>query len=357
MIRWGILGTGGGARDFALGLRHVAGATLQAVGSRTPDRAANFAKTWGAAQSWGTYEQLVADPNVDVVYIATPHNSHKADCLLALAAGKPILCEKPFACTAAKAKEVFDFAKSKNLFCMEALWTRFLPIMLKAKSLIEAGELGQIHHFTAEFGFKVPFEEGSRYFSKQMGGGAMLDRGVYVVSLAHYFLGKPDRVSGMALLGKTGVDEHSSCMLGFPSGATALLSASLKVQTANEIVIYGEKGTLKINAPLYRPTSMTLSKTGDVLKSTGDAGTRPESTSEKLLNNALFKKVFFKVVPALKSLRGSGKNISIPYEGNGYNYEAAEVVRCLEAGLKESPIHTFQDVLEVLETMDKLNKG
>jgi predicted dehydrogenase len=356
MIRWGILGTGGGARDFALGLRHVAGATLQAVGSRTPDRAANFAKTWGAAQSWGTYEQLVADPNVDVIYIATPHNSHKSDCLLALAAGKPILCEKPFACSAAEAKEVFDFAKSKNLFCMEALWTRFLPIMQKAKALIDAGELGDIQHFTAEFGFKVPFEEGNRYFSKQMGGGAMLDRGVYVVSLAHYFLGKPDRVSGMSMLGKTSVDEHSSCMLGFPNGATALLSASLRVQTANEIVIYGEKGTLKIHAPLYRPTRMSLTKTNAIQKSSGDAGTRPEGTSEKLLNKSWFKSVFFRIEPALKSFKNSRNAIIVPYQGNGYNYEAAEVVRCLEAGLKESPIHTFQDVLDVLETMDKLKE-
>jgi predicted dehydrogenase len=273
---------------------------------------------------------------------------------LALSAGKSVLCEKPFACTAADAKEVFDFAKSKNLFCMEALWTRFLPIMQKAKALIEAGELGQIHHFTAEFGFKVPFEEGSRYFSKSMGGGAMLDRGVYVVSLAHYFLGKPNRVSGMSFNGKTGVDEHTSCMLGFPNGATALLSASLKVQTANEIVIYGENGTLKIHAPLYRPTRMTLTKTGAAQVSNVDAGIRPESTSEKLLNKSWFKKIFFKVEPALKNLRGSGNNILLPYEGNGYNYEAAEVVRCLQAGLKESPIHTFNDVLDVLETMDKL---
>ena len=308
-VRWGILGTGNIAQQFARGLAELPDAQLVGVGSRSLETAQAFAKTFGAAHAHGSYEALVEDAEVEVVYIATPHTLHAENSLLCLEAGKAVLCEKPFALNAAQTQRVIDTAKAKKLFLMEAMWTRFFPLFKTLRGLIEKGRIGEPRLLHADFGFASPVTE-SRLFEPNLGGGALLDVGVYPVSLASYLLGTPTGVSSQAHLGTTGVDEQNATVLKHQSGALALLSSAIRAATPQEALVIGTEGNIRVCAPWWQPEKLVLT----------------DADGEE--------------------------TFSSPLPHNGYAYEAAEVMRCLEEGKLESPLMPLDETLSIMQTLD-----
>lgn len=355
-IRWGILGTGDIAGQFATGLQQLPDAELVAVGSRTKASAERFAKKFPIANVHGSYEDLVNDPSVDVIYVATPHTTHKEYSMLALNAGKAVLCEKPFTLNAAEAAEVIGLAREKGLFCMEAMWTRFLPAVREARRLIEANAIGDVYMIQASLGFLMDFNPEHRTFNRDLGGGALLDLGVYPLSLIVHLLGMPSSVTSHAHIGKTGVDEQSAIVLGYESGQIGLLNTSMRTYNANDAIIMGSAGQIHLHAPLYRPESLTLEQhtlrvaVKDQEEQAGDDG-----LIGKLRQIEPLRKAYRKVKPLLAPLLGMQKRpIYLPAAGNGYNYEAAEVMDCLRRGATESDIMPLDETLQIMRLMDDL---
>jgi predicted dehydrogenase len=353
-IRWGILGTGGIARQFAEGLRELPEAQLLAVGSRTLAAAQDFAQAYRVPRAYGSYQALVEDGEVDVVYIATPHIRHRDDCLLCLQAGKAVLCEKPLALNARQAEEIITLARERQLFCMEAMWMRFMPLIQRVKQLIDQGAIGEVLCLTAEFGYPTEFDPENRFFNPQLGGGALLDRGSYPLTLAFYLLGCPETVTGQAHLGSTGVDEQCGLVLSYRNGAIAQLFASLRAYTSNTATITGTTGKIVIHPPFCRPDQITLTPlSSDPVVVTSQA--QPHSPSSGLKHqlsswvrqNRLTQQL-------VKKLRDKGQVQWQPIGGNGLNYEAAEVMTCLRQGKSESPIMPLQESLQLVQLMDEL---
>lgn len=343
VIRWGILGTGSIACQFADGLRQVSGAELAAVGSRTMGKAERFARSLGAQRAYGSYEELVSDSNIDVVYIATPNSLHRNHCLMALDAGKAVLCEKPFAMNFAEAQEVIALARRRQQFCMEAMWMHFLPAMQKAMELVSAGAIGEPRMLTADFGVPTEFNPDGGVFSAAMGGGAMMDRGVYPLALAWRLFGRPNRVEAISTPASSGVDEHSSVMLRYPGGQIAMLAATLTAYAANEAVIMGTEGRITICEPLCRPDRLTLAR-APVLR-TGEQSKEGLGFKDRLRSSRWVRGL-------RRLLPGRAKTVYVPYVGNGYNYEASEVVRCMRAGALESPVWPLDQTAGVMQTLD-----
>jgi len=316
-IRWGILSTGAIARQFAQGLATAPGAELVAVGSRTQADADRFGDAFRVPHRHPNYQALADDPEIDVVYIGTPHNLHCENTLMCLEAGKPVLCEKPFAINAAQAERMIAAARAKRLFLMEALWTRYLPAILELKRLLAAGTIGPVRMVQADFGFRPEYNPLGRLFNPGLGGGALLDIGIYPVSLAYLLLGPPARMTSLAELGRTGVDERSGVLFGYPGGELAALSFSLTTDMPSEVLVLGTQGWIRVHGPIYRPEKLTVS-----LKAA--AGARTE-----------------RVLP-------------FPVTGNGYNYEADEVMRCLREGALESPGMTLDESLAIMRTLDAI---
>jgi predicted dehydrogenase len=248
-VRWGILGTGRIAGDFAAALSVLPGADLAAVGSRAPDAAAAFAGRVGATRAHGSYEALAADPDVEIVYIATPHALHHTNARLCLEHGKAVLCEKPFALNSDQARELVSLARERQLFLMEAMWTRFLPALIAAQRRIADGTIGEVRFLMADFGFNKPFDQGHRLFNITLGGGALLDVGVYLASLASLVFGPPASVASQARIGQSGVDEDCALLFGYDGGRFAQLTASIATTTPQEATIVG---TIRM-APIARP--------------------------------------------------------------------------------------------------------
>jgi len=352
IIRWGILGTGRIAQDFAQGLQSLPDAKLWAVGSRHLATAEQFGYQFNIPKTYANYESLVNDPDIDVVYIATPQERHKQDCLLCLNAGKPILCEKPFMLNAKDAREVITLAREKHLFCMEAMWMRFMPLVQKVKVLIDQGEIGTIRFLTADFGYPVPFDPKSRFFT-QPGGGALYDRGIYLLSLAFYLLGEPNSVTSQALFGETGVDEQSSFILNYAQGQQALLFSTLKTYTTNEAIIIGDRGKIKLADPFYRPYQFSLTKYPDVIPTSIDQKIRSKKKFiDTLKQNPLIQGFLIKLKNFL--VEKKSKKVFSPPKGNGYHYEAIEVMQCLRNGQLESQIIPLDETVKILEWMDKI---
>lgn len=310
-IRWGILGTGKIARQFAAGLQILPEAMLLAVGSRTHEAADAFGRQFKVPHRHASYEALVNDPELDVVYVATPHSCHKQNTLLALSAGKAVLCEKPFTINASEAEQVITFARMKNLFLMEAMWTRCFPLMEKLRGLLAAKIIGKVRMLTADFGFFAEYHEEERLFNPTFGGGALLDVGVYPVSLASMIFGPPTQIASLAHLGRTGVDEHSAMVFSHAQGQLAVLSTAVRADTSQEVVISGSQGRLRIHRPWWRPTAMTLSR---------------EGVADELME--------------------------FPLSGNGYQFEAAEVMLCLREGKLESRMMPLDETLSIMRTLD-----
>lgn len=312
-IRWGILGTGNIARRFAAALKLLPDAELTAIGSRTLEKAREFAYEFDVPYRFGCYEELAAEKRVEVVYIATPHAAHKDNALLCLAAGKAVLLEKPFTINAAQAREVIACARQKRLFLMEAMWTRCFPATAKLRQLLQAGAIGEARMLHADFGFRAELKPDGRLFNPALGGGALLDVGIYPVSLASLIFGPPKKVSGLAHLGPTGVDEAAAMVLQYERGQLAVLSTSIRTTTPQEAVVLGTEGLVRLHAPWWKPTGLTLCTEG-----------RPD------------------------------ERFRLQVRGAGYHLEAAEVMRCLREGRLESPLMPLDETLSIMETLDKL---
>ena len=311
-IQWGILGPGSIANRFAGSLSSVPGAELYAVGSRTQARADEFADKYGAPKRYDSYEALATDPDVQVVYIATPHPQHKDAALLCLKNGKSVLLEKPFTVNAKEAAEVIDFARAQDLFIMEAMWARFFPGMVKVRELIAAGTIGEVRMLQADFGFRTDVNPEGRLFNLALAGGGLLDVGVYPISLASMFLGTPTEVSGLAQIGETGVDEMAAVTLKYSGGQLASIVTGVRVNTPSEATVFGTNGSIKLHAPFWNVTKLTVNS------------------------------------------GGKSEELSIPYENGGFNYEAQEVMDCLRAGKSESAVMPLDETLSIMQTMDTL---
>ncbi len=357
-IRWAILGTGKIADEFAQGLRQLPDATLMAVGSRSLASATRFATHHRVSRAYGSYAELVADSEVDVVYIATPHITHKEHCLLALAANKAVLCEKPFALNAIEAAEVIALARAKQLFCMEAMWMRFIPLMREVQTLIQAQTIGDLRMVNASLGFLVAYDPTHRAYNLALGGGALLDLGVYPLSLIVQLLGVPTSIQSHAQIGETGVDEQAAVVLGFADGQIATFSTSLRTFAANDAVLMGSKGQIRIQEPLYRPEALSIQKqtlmVGAASDSNRNAGMRASFLAQ-LRQNATLRRGYRRLRPLLTPLLGlRNREVRMACAGNGYQYEAQEVMACLRAGATESAIMPLDQTLQVMEILDTI---
>ena len=312
-IRWGILGLGGIAGSFATGIQALEDAELLACGSRSAEKAEAFGERWGIPHRHVGYEALVSDPEVDAIYVATPHPLHREHSLLALAHGKPVLCEKPFTVNVAECEEVIAAARQAKLLLLEGMWTRFLPHILKVEEIIASGVIGEVRMLQADFSFRAGLNPEGRLFNPALAGGGLLDVGVYTVSLAQLLLGTPTAITGLAHLGETGIDEQAVIALTFAEGRLAMVSCGIRTNSPHEALIMGTEGMIRVHAPWWRPSSLTLRVSGK-----------------------------------------SDEVIEPPFIGNGFNYEAAEFGRCLQEGLCESPLRPLADTLAVLRTLDTL---
>lgn len=314
VIRWGILAPGKIAHKFALGLQSVPEAKLHAIASRDKEKAEDFADQYGAPVSYGSYGELAADPQVDVIYIATPHTFHMENTLLCLNNGKGVLCEKPLAINASQVRKMLASAQQNQCFLMEALWTRFLPSMEKTAELIAGGAIGAVQELQADFGFKAHYEPASRLFDPHLGGGALLDIGIYPLFFAQFLFGKPAKVQARAILAPTGVDESCQVDLHYPGGQKAQLQFTLKEDTPIEALILGDRGKITLPNRWYHPVNLFLDQDN------------------------------------------SPREIEIDYQGNGYNYQAIEVMECIRSGRIQSSRWSHDFSLQLMELMDEIRR-
>lgn len=360
IIRWGVVGTGTIARAFAEDLRLLPDAALCAVSSRHRDRAQAFLGEFGggSGRAHESVEELARNAEVDVVYVATPHTRHKDDCLACLEGGRAVLCEKPFTVDASEARAVVDQARRSRKFCMEAMWMRFHPLVLKVRELVQSGKLGEIRLLTADFGYPTSFDSESRFFNPALGGGALLDRGVYPLSLAYFLLGNPAEVVGQATIGTTGVDEQETTLLSYPSGALAVLAASLRSRLRNEALIIGTEGRIRIHEPFYAPTRITWTRTREPVGVTPSASPGSGGWKTRIKRNPLLRRAVDQIGrPLLGAIRRDSTTITEHVAGQGYQFEAAEVMRRLHAGELESPLMPLDESVAILECTDTLRRS
>ncbi|MFJ8665647.1 Gfo/Idh/MocA family protein [Streptomyces sp. NPDC093600] len=315
-VRWGVLATGGIAERFTTDLLAMEDAEVVAVASRTEASARAFADRFGIARAYGSWAGLAADPDVDVVYVATPHHAHRAAAGIALEAGKAVLCEKAFTLHAGEAEELVRLSRDRGLFLMEAMWMYCNPLIRRMRELVADGAIGEIRTVQADFGLAGPFAPDHRLRDPAVGGGALLDLGVYPVSFAHLLLGEPDSVQAHALLSPEGVDLNTAVLLGWSdSGASALLSCSIVADTPVTASVTGTRGRIDLPRGFFHPERFTLHRDGRD--------------------------------PEEYVIEGHG-----PAERYSFRYEAAEVMRCLRAGETESPLVPLDGSLAVMRTLD-----
>jgi len=342
------MGTGMVANQVAGCFEWAEQSRLVAVGSRAEETAQAFAASFNIPRAYSNYEDMLNDNEIDVVYVATPHHRHKEDCLMCFDHGKAVMCEKPFSLDFEEAETIVKEARKKSVFCMEAMWTRFFPVLHDVKRRIDAGEIGNVTSLIADFGFPTPYAPGSRFFSLKKGGGALLDRGVYLLSLAHFLLGRYESVQSVADIGKSGVDETSSYLLKYASGAVANLSATLMGYGTNEAVINGSKGSIRIHAPFFHPVSISMRDKISQQAIPATPGPMPKSAK-------LTQRLRRMVMPELSKIAGATL-VKKPYPGLGYQFEISEVSRCVQAGLTESNIMPLDDTLTIMRLIDEIRE-
>lgn len=309
--RWGIVGPGRIAENVVRDFAHVPGAEVIAVGSRSLDRARDFADRHGIGTAHGSYADLVADPDVDVLYLATPHPQHHAVALDAVAAGKHLLVEKSFTATVAGAQEVVDAARAAGVFVMEAMWTRFQPAVVELRRLVADGAVGEVRSVQADLGVAREYDPTDRLFAKELGGGALLDLGVYVVSFAQMLLGDPDTVTATGSTFPTGVDAEAALLLGYADGRAATLLTSLRNALPGQARVFGTEGWVDVLPRFHHPATIVLHR----------AGAEPET-------------------------------ITRPPTGTGYSHEIAEVHEGVLAGRSESAVMPLADTLAVMRVLE-----
>ena len=312
-IRWGIIGPGHIAHKFAQGLASLPNAKLFAVASRSKERARDFATQYKAPIYYQGYEDITRNPDVDIVYIATPHTYHYENTLMCLENGKPVLCEKPFTITREQLQKLVDTSRRKKVFLMEAIWTRFLPTIQKVIEIRDSGKLGTIRAIYADFGFKAPIDYTGRLYNLDLGGGALLDIGIYPVFLSLLLLGIPAEIRSNAVLSETGADESCSMLFKYDNGAIANLACTITTDTPIEANIIFEKGRLRINRRWFAPSSLVITE-----------------SNEKT------------------------KELTFEYKGNGYHFEADEAMKCLEKRITECPELPLDFSLDLMGLLDEI---
>lgn len=314
--RWGILACGKIAEKFADDLvAHVPDGVVYAAASRDLMKAQIFGQKYGATKIFNSYQALVDCPEVDVIYIASPHALHYEHTLLCLEAGKAVLCEKAFAINTSMVREMIAKSKEKNLFLMEAIWTRFHPAIAQTLEIIQSGQIGNIVHIAADFGFKAVYEEESRLFNPSLTGGALYDIGIYPLFISKLILGNPKEIKAVATFAPTGVDSNTSLSLSYENGATASLFSTLNAQTDTTCTIYGSKGKIFLYGRFHETKGLTLEIEGQEAQ---------VFETERL--------------------------------GHGYSYEAQEVQNCLKSGKIESDKLPLQFSLELMELLCEIRQ-
>ena len=307
---WGILGPGGIAQAFAKDLTFIEGHTIGAVGSRSLTNAQSFANTFGGT-AYGSYEELVADSGIDAIYVATPHPAHHDNVILALNAGKPVLCEKPFAVNAKQAQAMVDAAAKNKVALMEAMWARFLPHYAKVREIIASGVLGPILSIHADHGQRLADQGIARLVDPQLAGGALLDLGIYPISFAHMILGNPTSITSKAVMTDRGVDAQTSMIFSYDNGAQAVLTTTMIEQTPCRAVVAGLHGWLEIDRTFYNPASMRV-----------------------ILND------------------GSVTEYPNAYVGHGLREQAESFKQIVQSGAVESKVLTWKDTIDIMKSMD-----
>lgn len=314
-VRWGILATGRIARSFAGALALLPDAQLTAVASRSKESAEQFAATFGEpglARAYGSYAELVEDDSVDVVYVATPHALHHENTMLAFDAGKPVLCEKALTLTARESEDLVRVSRERRLFLMEAMWMRCNPVIRRVKQLADRGDLGRIQQVRADLGFLVDVPDTHRLIAPELGGGALLDMGVYPLTFAHLFLGDPDKVEAVAEMSSSGIDLNIAISLGWTGGAVAAVSSTMTAWSPRTASIATDRGRLDLGEAFHHPTEALWVEDGQT-----------HVVREEVL-------------------------------GTGLAHEAAEVMRCLRNGEIESPLVPLDDSLAIMRLMDRI---
>lgn len=314
-VRWGILGTGLIAAELAAALKTMSHASIVAVGSRNAASANAFAERFGIPNRHASYQALADDPQVDIVYVATPHPQHAENSLMCLRAGKSVFCEKPFTINAREAEEVIRTARERKLFLMEAMCTRHMPIVREAKRLIDEGAIGEVRMMHGDFGMRTDFDPEHRLLNPQLGGGVLLDVGIYPISLASFILGPIEDVAATAFIGKTGVDYQIAVSLRHRGGGIATASASLEVASPLEAVIMGTKGRIHIHRNAYKSDRLTLIRNG----------------SEPQI-------------------------IHLPFDGNGYQFELGNAMECMRKGRIESDLMPLDETLALMRVLDRIRE-
>ena len=312
-FKWGILGTGGIARAFARDLSFLNNHIVAAVGSRTKVGAEEFTMEFPGCTAHGSYEELVTDPNIDAIYVATPHPMHFTHTVLALNAGKPVLCEKPFSINAAESRKMIEASIENNVALLEAMWMRFLPHIFTVRKILASGILGEIVSVTADHGQRLADQGIPRLIEPSLAGGALLDLGIYPVSFAHMVLGVPESIQAEAVMTEKGVDASTSMLFTYKSGAQAILTTTMIAQTPCRAVISGLNGWLEIDRTFYNPAGMRVHLYD---------GTTTEYPSD--------------------------------YQGHGLREQAIEFEKIVRSGRYESEHLTHKHTLEIMELMDEI---
>ena len=311
---WGILGPGGIAQAFAKDLALLQGHTIAAVGSRSLQNAQKFVATYGGT-AYGSYEELVADPSIDAIYVATPHPAHHDNVILALNAGKPVLCEKPFSVNAHEAQAMIDAAARNGVALMEAMWARFLPHYAKVREIVESGVLGPILSIHADHGQRLADQGIARLIEPALAGGALLDLGIYPVSFAHMILGTPAQITSTAVMTDRGVDAQTSMIFTYQEGAQAVLTTTMIEQTPCRAVVAGLNGWLEIDRTFYNPAAMRV-----------------------VLND------------------GTTTEYPNAYKGHGLREQAEVFKQLVRSGKLESEILTWKATVEIMKTLDTVRE-
>ncbi|MGB8453342.1 MAG: Gfo/Idh/MocA family oxidoreductase [Anaerocolumna sp.] len=311
-IKWGIIGAGNISSTFATALKQMEYTDLAAVASRSMNKAQEFAGKFSIAKAYGSYEELVKDPDIDVIYIGTPHTEHMPNAELCIKNGKSVLCEKPFTLNGKETKYLMDLAKEHNVFLMEAMWTKFLPVTKKVKEWLADGKIGKVKKMQVGFGFTVPYDESSRLYNYALAGGALLDAGVYPITYAVHLMDKlPVQVSSAGVFLKDGIDEQNCVLFKFDNDVLAMISSGINAEVGQDAIIIGDKGRI-IVPNFWRADAATI-------------------------------------------FDRDGKEIETYIEEgriNGYDFQAYEVNECLRNGKLESSINPLQDTLDVMTIMD-----
>lgn len=314
LFNWGIIAPGRIAKTFAKGLAVIDDARLYAVASSERSRAQEFADEFGGvAQVYGSYDELIADPNVHGIYIANPHRYHY-DCVeRCLNAGKPVLCEKPLTVTAAESERLFALAESNGVFLMEALWSRFLPVWQQVKQWLDEGLIGDVRIINCTFGFNIPRHTDDRLLNLQRAGGVLLDMGVYCVAMSQFVMGRdPVKILADGIVGATGVDERSSALLNY-GDAVSMMTSNFQAQTANNFVISGTQGSIVVDPAFWAAQRATLTL----------------SNGETTVFDGSFR-------------------------ASGFEYQTEEAMRCIRAGKLQSDVIPWRDTLGNMRTMDEM---